>query len=134
VNIALAKSLVATFLLITSTSGVFFILTVMGKIPYRGDKSGFALYHRILGWVSIFLIVALAAVCIYFMAPGAPPLLRIGVHKPLGGLTLFLALGKIVAARTDRHYLPLVGRPLYVLVSLSWLTSAGWYFYVMYLI
>ena len=133
-NIALVKSLAATLLLITSTSGAFFILSVMGKIPYRGDKTRFTEYHRILGRVSILLILVLAALCVYYMAPGAPPLLRIMAHKALGGLTLFLALGKLVAARKDRHYLPLMGRPLYVLVFFSWLTSAGWYFYVMYLI
>jgi hypothetical protein len=128
-DIYLMKSILATILLMTASMGAFFILSAMGRIPSRGDPGTFRMYHRYLGRVSALLIIVVAGLCIYSLAPGAPPDTRVGLHKGLGALTLLLAFGKVAAARINRRYLPLLGRPIYLLVLLAWATSAAWYFY-----
>jgi hypothetical protein len=128
VDLILVTVILATLLLAAATAGTFFIISAMGIIPNRGDAGELRRYHRYLGRIAVLLIVVVAGLCVYYLAPGAPPDTRVNFHKGLGALTLLFAFGKIGAARTNRRYLPLLGRPLYLLVLLSWASSAAWYF------
>lgn len=99
------KSLLAIVLLVLSLISIFTMFEMFGRAERKFDPQKLRKIHRLSGMVFFLLSVAIAYICIDFLAKTrAEPSPRAAMHSVLSVAVLFLLSLKILFNRVYRHF------------------------------
>ncbi len=87
--------------------------------------------HRFGGYIGLFIILLVSYTCVVYIGVTLSPF-RVAVHSVVGTVMIVAIICKILITRgVPRLYLslPMIGAILFTTIIITWLNSAGWYFY-----
>jgi len=90
------------------------------------------LAHRFGGYIGFFIILLVTYSCVVYYGGFLLSPARVALHSIVGTVMLAIIMAKIVITRGLRQfyaYLPYFGVVLFATVIITWLNSAGWYFW-----
>jgi len=127
------KSILATALLAIAFIQMIVVIAARGQI---GDFSPqvrrwLVRCHRAGGYLGFFIILLVAYSCVFYIGARLTPA-RVAVHAIMGLTIISLIMSKISIARGLRQYytrLPVLGAALFSAIVVSWIVSAGWYYF-----
>lgn len=134
-DIILLKSSLAALAFILAVIQVLLILQLYGKIRlFPGSAETLTWWHRREGDLLLLIFIAIAYHCVTqaFFDPFSS---RVVSHAVLGSLLLAVIFFKVVVVRWLARVMPYiawVGSALFLLVTGTVLTSAGYYFYFLW--